>query len=55
MLWFETCLFNQKIDIANVKHKNKNVGLFKNVWLLLSMLNTSFWSKLVFTVTMGVT
>ncbi|PIO10495.1 hypothetical protein AB205_0108200 [Aquarana catesbeiana] len=25
-----------------------------NVWLLLSMLNSSFWSKLLFTVTLGV-
>ncbi|PIO23949.1 hypothetical protein AB205_0074250, partial [Aquarana catesbeiana] len=50
----QRCWFVQKpFSSAHVNVHGVKCFLLNNVWLLLSMLNSSFGSKLVFTVTMG--
>ncbi|PIO40384.1 hypothetical protein AB205_0139600 [Aquarana catesbeiana] len=46
---FKNPFLNAHVNVHRVKS-----FLLNNVWLLLSMLNSSFLLKLVFTVTMGV-
>ncbi|PIO29918.1 hypothetical protein AB205_0009560 [Aquarana catesbeiana] len=46
---FKNPFLNAHINVHRVK-----MFLLNNVWLLLSMLNSSFLLKLVFTVAMGV-
>ncbi|PIO12755.1 hypothetical protein AB205_0204100 [Aquarana catesbeiana] len=51
----QICWFVQKpFSNAHVNVHRVKYFILSNVWLLLSMLNNSFCSKLVFTVTMGV-
>ncbi|PIO40761.1 hypothetical protein AB205_0156890 [Aquarana catesbeiana] len=45
---FKNTFLNAYVNVHRVKMLKIN-----NVWLLLSMLNCSFGTKLVFTVTMG--